>query len=118
MSSYRDLTVWQKSMDLVDVIYALCKQLPREETYCLSDQMRRSAVSIPSNIAEGQKRSSAKDFSHFLSISAGSCAELETQLFIATRQNMLTEEQIQPALQLTNEISHMLAAMIGKLRNA
>ena len=77
---YQDLVVWQRSMELVKEIYSLIKYLPKEELYGLSDQMRRAAVSIPSNIAEGQARYSNKDFIGFLYISRGSIAELETQL--------------------------------------
>ena len=79
---YRDLIVWQKSMELVDEIYRLTNLLPKEELYCLSDQMRRAAISIPSNIAEGHGRQTSKEFRQFLSISKGSVCELETQLEI------------------------------------
>ena len=82
MNGYKDLIVWQKSMDLVDEIYRLVKFLPKEETYALSDQMRRAAVSVPSNIAEGYERKSPKEFANFLSIARASRAELETQICI------------------------------------
>ena len=85
MASYKDLIVWQKAMDLVVEIYRICKFLPKEENYGLSDQMRRSVVSIASNIAEGQARDSKKDFIRFLSIAQGSKAELETQIEICRR---------------------------------
>lgn len=78
MRTHKELLVWQKSMLLVEEIYRLVKRLPKEETYALSDQMRRAAVSIPSNIAEGNARNSPKEFQHFLYISLGSAAELET----------------------------------------
>ena len=78
--NYKDLIVWQKAMDLSVEIYRLVKKLPKEELYCLSDQMRRSAISIPSNIAEGKSRTSQKEFSYFLSIAQGSRSELETQI--------------------------------------
>ena len=77
-NSCEDLIVWQKAMDLTTEIYRLIKFLPREETYALSDQMRRAAVSIPSNIAEGHGRNSNKEFANFLSIARGSLTELRT----------------------------------------
>ncbi len=78
VKSYRDLETWQKAMDLVQEIYLETKSFPKEETYGLSGQMRRAAVSIPSNIAEGQGRDSTKEFLHHLSIAYGSLCELET----------------------------------------
>ena len=114
--TYKDLNVWQKSMELVDEIYSLVKMLPKEETYALSDQMRRAVVSVPSNIAEGFKRNSDRDFIHFLSISNGSTAELETQLIIANRQNFLSEEQTKKALGLCEETEKMLSTLIGNIK--
>ena len=116
LSSYKDFVVWQKSMDLTVEIYRLVKFLPREETYALSDQMRRSAVSIPSNIAEGQGRNPTKDFVKFLAIARGSQTELETQLQICLRLNYLSAEQTEVALGLCQEISTMLNVLIKKLR--
>ena len=114
-TSYKDLKVWQKAMDLTDIIYSLCKMLPPNETYALSDQMRRAVVSIPSNIAEGQGRQTEKEFKNFLSIARGSCFEIETQLLICQRQNYLSESDIQPALNLVEEIGKMLTAFILRL---
>ena len=85
VNSYQDLEVWKKSIDFVEQIYRLVKQLPKEETYALSDQMRRAAVSIPSNIAEGANRKTTKEYIQFLYIALGSAAELETQLIIGNR---------------------------------
>jgi len=82
VSNYRDLIVWQKAMDLTVEIYRIAKKLPKEELFSLSDQMRRAAVSIPSNIAEGNGRQTKGEFQHFLRIAKGSAAELETQLLI------------------------------------
>ncbi|MGN1126037.1 MAG: four helix bundle protein [Ruminococcus sp.] len=110
--SYRELIVWQKSMDLVDEVYRLIKMLPREELFALSDQMRRSAISIPSNIAEGHGRQSAKEFRHFLSISKGSVSELETQLLICIRQKYFSEQQVHTALSLCEEVSKILVKII------
>ena len=81
-SSYRDLVVWQKSMELTEEIYRLVKTLPREETYGLSDQMRRAVVAVPSNIAEGHGRNSEKEFIRFLCMAKGSVFELETQILL------------------------------------
>lgn len=115
-TTFKDLTVWQKAMDLCDEIYAISKLLPKEETYALSHQMRRAAVSIPSNIAEGFKRNTNKDYIQFLSISNGSSAELETQLYIAVRQKLISEEHAKTALSLSTEVSKMLNALINKLK--
>lgn len=79
-SDFRELKVWQKAMELTVEIYSIVKLLPREETYALSDQMRRAAVSVPSNIAEGQGRETMKEFIRFLSVARGSLRELSTQL--------------------------------------
>ena len=114
--TFRDLDIWNKSMDLVDEAYFLIKKLPKEETYALSDQIRRAAVSIPSNIAEGFKRNSDRDFIHFLSISSGSIAELETQIEIALRQNMISQNDAANALNLCNETGKMISSFIGKLK--
>ena len=81
--SYQDLVAWQKAMDLVTKIYQVSHKFPREEIFALTSQLRRAAVSVPSNIAEGQGRNSTKEFRQFLAISLGSVAELETQLIIA-----------------------------------
>ena len=86
--NYKDLTVWQKAMDLTEEVYRLVKILPKEETYALSNQIRRSVVSVPSNIAEGQGRESKNEFRSFLSIAKGSLSELETQLLICVRRNI------------------------------
>ncbi|MEK7662309.1 MAG: four helix bundle protein [Patescibacteria group bacterium] len=85
INSYKDLIVWQKSIELVVAVYELADTLPKEELYGITSQMKRAAISIPSNIAEGRKFGSKKEFTHFLSISYGSGAELETQLEIIKR---------------------------------
>lgn len=87
MKTYKDLIVWQKSIELVKEIYLLTEDFPKEEIYGLTSQIRRCAVSIPSNIAEGKMRTTNKEFSHFLSIAYGSGAELETQLILAKLLN-------------------------------
>ena len=83
MKDYKELDVWQRAIKLVKNIYEIVEQFPKKETYALSDQVRRSSVSIPSNIAEGFTRNSTKEFIHFLYIALGSASELETQLIIA-----------------------------------
>ena len=112
---YQDLIVWQKSMDLVDEIYHLTGLLPREETYSLSDQMRRAAISVPSNIAEGHGRQTEKEFKQFLSIGRGSLFELETQIYICIRQKFFTEEQANSALNLCKETGKMLTKLLTSL---
>ena len=115
MASYRELLVWQKSMEMVKEIYSLVKKLPKEEIYALSDQMRRAAVSIPSNIAEGQERSSKKEFAQFLKIAKGSKSELETQLLICKEIGYLTETEIQKAMNLLSEIGKMITSLTKTL---
>ena len=115
MKNHKELIVWQKSMLLVEEVYRLVKLLPKEETYALSDQMRRAVVSIPSNIAEGNGRESEKEFLRFLAIAQGSNAEIETQLLICQRLGYLPQEDTKPALLLQEEVSKMLRALIKKL---
>ena len=91
MTGYENLEVWKKSISLVSDVYRLVRLLPKEETYSLSDQIRRSAVSVPSNIAEGSSRNSKKEFVQFLYVSLGSLCELETQLLIAKNVGYITE---------------------------
>ena len=98
MKCYRDLVVWREGIDLVTNIYALSRTFPGEEKYALSDQMQRAAVSIPANIAEGHARSSRKEFLHFLSISLGSLAELETHLTIANKLKYLALDRTENVL--------------------
>ena len=117
INNYREMIVWQKSMDLVVEVYRLLKHLPREEQFALTSQMRRSAISIPSNIAEGQSRKSFREFSNFLSIARGSLAELETQLYICEKLNYLSAEQIDLPLKLSDEIGRMLTSLISKFSN-
>lgn len=113
--NYKELVVWQKAMQLVKEIYKLTRLLPKEETYALSDQIRRAAVSVPSNIAEGYGRSANRDYAHFLSIARGSTYELDTQLNIAVMLDFITTEQTQEALTLCEECGRMLNAMIKKI---
>ena len=114
--SYRDLIVWKKSIELVVAIYALTDQLPKSEIYGLSAQMRRAAVSIPSNIAEGRRRGSRKDYRHFLLNSFGSGSELETQIEIARRLPLGQHLNYTTVDTLLNEIMRMLNRMIANLQ--
>ena len=90
---HKDLEVWKKSMDLVESIYTLTQRFPEAEKFGLTSQMRRSAVSIPSNIAEGAARKGDKEFLHFLPIALGSLSELETQYLIATRLEFIIKQE-------------------------
>ena len=114
MKSHQDLTVYQKSMDLVVDVYKVTKNFPPEEKFGITSQIRRSAISIPSNIAEGAARQSKKDFSRFLYFSLGSLAELETQLEISIRLEFLKEQdEIQEELIY---IRRMLLKLIKSLK--
>ena len=115
--SYRDLIVWQKAMDLVEETYRVTPNFPQEEQYGLTAQLRRAAVSIPSNIAEGQGQGSDKNFGRFLSIAQGSPTELETQLLIAERLNYLDSQSLPPALSQCDEIGKMLTGLQKRLRS-
>jgi len=115
MKSYENLIVWQKSMTLVVLIYKLTEKFPKEEIYRLTSQMRRAAVSIPSNIAEGSRRSSKKDFRNFLVNAYGSGAELETQIkitkllqFSKTEDYVKTEQTLQEVMRMLNKLTETL----------
>ncbi|OGL31365.1 hypothetical protein A3F37_03315 [Candidatus Saccharibacteria bacterium RIFCSPHIGHO2_12_FULL_41_12] len=110
--SYRDLQVWQRSFNLVKEVYFITEKLPKSEKFGLSPQIQRSAVSIPSNIAEGQQRSSRKEFIHFLSIARGSAAELSTQLLLI--QDLYTIDTSSLIKEL-EELQKMLFSLQSKL---
>jgi four helix bundle protein len=112
ISSFKDLTVWQKSFELVKDVYLLTTKLPRSEQFGLISQIQRCAVSIPSNIAEGQQRNSSGEFRQSLGIAKGSAAELETQLLLAKEIYGL---DISVELILLDEVQKMLNAIIKKL---
>ncbi|TRX49335.1 four helix bundle protein [Fulvivirga sp. M361] len=107
MNNYKELKIWQKSVDLAVKVYELTQDFPKEEIYGLTSQIRRSGVSIPSNIAEGSGRNSSKEFNHFLGISHGSSYELDTQLTIASRIGFLKEEHFQTLQSEIDEIQKM-----------
>ena len=118
VKNYRELIVWQKSMEAAKEIYSLVKKLPKEEMFALSDQMRRAAVSIPSNIAEGQARNSTKEFLQFLAIARGSTAELETQLLLCVQVGYLAPTDISALMDKLQEVSKMLNALTKTLSTA
>ena len=115
INSYQDLIVWQKAIELVIELYTLTEKFPKEEIYGLTSQIRRAAVSIPSNIAEGRLRGTRKDFRHFLLNSFGSGGELETQLIIAQRLPKTKNLDYTRAVVLLGEVMRMLNAIINKL---
>ena len=114
MKSHRDLDVWQQSIGLVREIYLVTRIFPPEEQYCLTNQMRRAAVSVPSNIAEGAARDSSKEFKRFLAISRGSLAELETQVLIAADLGYL--EHCSTISQKIEHIRKMLHGLYNSVR--
>jgi four helix bundle protein len=112
----KDLVVWQKAMDLVTEVYKATDNFPKREVYRLTDQIRRAAVSVPSNIAEGQAHYSHREFLHFLRHSAGSLAELETQLLIAERLGYADHPSTEGLLQRVHEVGRILNGLIASLR--
>jgi four helix bundle protein len=118
MNSYRDLRVWQKAMELVVSLYRETRDFPREELYSLTSQMRRAAVSVPSNIAEGKGRSSDKDRNLFFCHARGSLLELETQVVIARELGYLEELSGEKLLGLCGETGRMLNALIQSMKGA
>ncbi len=115
MQGYKELLVWQKAMELVEEVYRLIRSIPESERFALIDQIRRSVISIPSNIAEGRGRNTEKEFVRFLNIANGSAFELETQLIICLRLGYLSEVQSEKAFQLCGEVCKMLNSLIKKL---
>jgi four helix bundle protein len=115
INSHRDLIVWQKSIDLCIKVYDYSSDFPKEELFTLSQQMKRAAISIPSNIAEGRRRSSNQDYRHFLSMALGSTAELETQFEIAKRLKYGKNNKMGICINLLIECQKMLNTMITKL---
>lgn len=115
MIPYKDLTVWQKAVDFSVEIYEATKGFPQEEKFGLQSQLRRAAVSIPSNIAEGSKRGTVKDYSSFLRIAYGSGAEIETQLIIATKIGYIEKDTHSTLEKDLEEVMKMLNAILKKL---
>jgi four helix bundle protein len=117
MNQFKNLNVWKKSITLAKLIYQLSDKIPSKEKFGIIIQMTRCAVSIASNIAEGAGRKSNNEFAHFLSISHGSCYELETQLIICNEINYLSGEESTDAFLLLEEIQKMLYRLQIKLKN-
>lgn len=118
MNNYKELKIWQKSMDLVEKVYALTLLFPNEEKYGLISQIQRSAVSIPSNISEGAGRNSDKEFKNFLGIANGSINELSTQLELSIRVGYVEEDNLVEILELITQIQKMNYMLIKKFSNS
>jgi four helix bundle protein len=114
--NYRDLVAWQKAMDLVVAVYQVSASFPREEVYGLTSQLRKAAVSVPSNIAEGQGRGSKKEFAHFLRVAHGSLREVETQTLIAARLAYLPATSSDEVLNLASSAGRLITGLINSLR--
>jgi four helix bundle protein len=114
--SYRDLIAWQRAMDLVASIYAASRGWPESERFGLVNQVRRAVVSVPSNIAEGQRRGSAGDFARFVAMARGSLAETETQLMIARRLGYQDEATIATLLHEADEVGRLVGGLLRSLR--
>lgn len=115
MKSYRDLIVWQKSVKMVTLVYTVLKTFPNDEKFGLTSQLKRSAVSIPSNIAEGYGRNYTKDYCRFLQIARGSLYEMQTQLEIAINLGFIDVNQLEEIKNLSIEVEKMLNTLIKKL---
>jgi four helix bundle protein len=113
--SYRDLLVWQRAMDLALAVYSLSRSFPECERFALVSQLRRAAVSVPSNIAEGHVRSSTRDFLRFLSIAAGSLAEIETQLLLSHRLDYVDAQRMNVTLKDADELGRMIRGLQASL---
>lgn len=114
--NYENLVVWKRGIKLVALVYKLAEKLPKTEVFALASQMKRAAVSIPANIAEGSRRSTNKDFFHFISIALGSAAELETHIRVAIELNFFDNSVASDALKETGEISRMLQVFGDQLK--
>ena len=115
VKDYKDLKVWQKGIEIADTVYALTAKFPREELYGLTIQMRKASVSIPSNISEGFVRGHSKEYRHFLEISLGSCAELDTQSIIANKRRYITDSELTGLAEDINHEIRMLINLVNKL---
>ncbi|WP_269241304.1 four helix bundle protein [Flavobacterium limnophilum] len=119
IKSYKDLLIWQKGIDIVCMTYKLVSSFPKDELYALSSQIKRSSVSVPSNIAEGYGRQSIQSYIQFIKIARGSLCELETQLLVASKLDFINDEKL--FLELSNQIteeSKMINSFINKLESS
>src|SRR5256885_129060 len=112
---YRELIAWQRAMDMVAEVYRISRQFPREELYGLTNQIRRAAVSVPSNIAEGQGRGVGQAFCQFLRIARGSLQEVETQMFLAQRFGYVDEPTVAKFLDVSAEVGRLLLGLLRSL---
>jgi four helix bundle protein len=117
IESFKDLFVWQKGLELVNIIYKATKHFPKDELYCLTSQIRRAAISVPANISEGWGRGTTKNYIQFLEISRGSLFELNTLIIISYNQEYISKETCDEIENRLNEIGRMLNALITKLDN-
>jgi len=115
IKSFKDLRIWQKGIEIVSDIYILTKNFPKEELFSLTSQLRRSAISISSNIAEGFKRFHNKEYKQFLFITLGSCAEVETQIIIAKELKYINENEETKLVEKLDHICRMTSSLIKKL---
>ena len=115
--SFRDLQVWQRSMELTLAVYRLSQHFPREEAFGITSQLRRSAVSVPSNVAEGHGRMNPRELKHFLLIARGSVCELQTQLELSGALGYADAELLTRAQELSIEVEKMLYTLLGKLKS-
>ena len=118
MRTYRDLIVWKKSIRVVKRVYLISKYFPKEEKYILTSQIRRAAISVPSNIAEGYGRRSTKDYLRFLQIAMGSLYELQTQLEIAHYMHFISKTSFSKVYADLREIERMMSSLIYKIRQS
>lgn len=116
VNSYQDLKVWQMGMDLAEQCYLLTRRYPKEELFGMTSQIRRAAVSIPANIAEGWGREGTKEYLQFLRIAQGSLKELETHLILSRRINLAQAVQVEPLLETCTQIGKMIRALSGSLK--
>ncbi|NJM66372.1 MAG: four helix bundle protein [Acaryochloris sp. RU_4_1] len=117
MESYQDLRVWQEAMTLAERCYQVTKEFPKEEMYGMTSQVRRAAVSVPANIAEGYGRENRGEYIRFLKIAQGSLKELETHLLLATRVSLVTSTNSSPLLQQCQTVGKMLRSLIRAMQN-
>jgi four helix bundle protein len=118
LKSFKELIAWQKAMELVKQVYTLTRKFPKEEIYGLTSQMRRSAVSIPCNIAEGQARNSTGEFKQFLGISKGSLAETETLLILSNDLNLISSLELEIITKATDEVGKLLNGLLNSLKTS
>ena len=115
IKNFQDLRIWQKGIEIVKDVYMITKKYPKEELYSLTSQMRRSAISIPSNIAEGFRRFHNKEYKQFLYIALGSCAELETQVIISKELNYIKDDEKNLIVKKIHYVCRMTIKLIQKL---